>query len=52
MILITRPNLEAKQFADKLQKKNFVSIIDSVLKFESQKKKYLLISEQDLYSDK
>ena len=42
MILITRPNIEAKQFADKLQKKNFVSIIDSVLKFEPQKKNIYL----------
>jgi len=42
MILITRPNIEAKQFADKLQKKKFVSIIDSVLKFEPQKKNIYL----------
>ena len=42
MILITRPNIEAKQFADKLQKKKFVSIIDSVLKFKPQKKNIYL----------
>ena len=38
MILITRSKIEAKQFADELQKKRLVSIIDSVLKFEPQKK--------------
>ena len=42
MILITRPKIEAKQFADELQKKSFVSIIDSVLKFEPQKKNIFL----------
>ena len=42
MILITRPKSEAKQFADELHKKNIVSIIDSVLKFELQKKNIYL----------
>tara|TARA_B100000212_G_C27259824_1_gene484005 strand:- start:125 stop:883 length:759 start_codon:yes stop_codon:yes gene_type:complete len=39
MILITRPKIEAQQFANELHKKNFVSVIDSILKFEPQKKK-------------
>ena len=42
MILITRPKIEAKQFADELQKKRLVSIIDSILKFEPQKKNICL----------
>tara|TARA_B100000575_G_C23091714_1_gene629436 strand:+ start:354 stop:1112 length:759 start_codon:yes stop_codon:yes gene_type:complete len=38
MILITRPKIEAKQFAKELGKKNIKSIIDSVIKFVPQKR--------------
>ena len=48
MILITRPKTEAKQFAEELSKKNIVSIIDSVIKFEPIRKK-IYLSQNKIY---
>ena len=42
MILITRPKTEAKQFACELNKRSIVSVIDSVIKFEPQRKNIYL----------
>ena len=48
MILITRPKIEAKQFADELHKKSFESTIDSILKFEPLKKN-IYLSENKIF---
>ena len=48
MILITRPKIEAKQFADALHKKSFESTIDSILKFEPLKKN-IYLSENKIF---
>ncbi len=48
MILITRPKVEANQFADELNKKNLISIIDPILKFEPLKKN-IQLSQNRIY---
>ena len=48
MILITRPEIEAKHFAEVLDKKNITSIIDPVIKFQPLKKN-IQLSQNRIY---